>query len=215
MTSPAPHYRARREALSALVEGLAPEERLTRVPGCPEWTVHDVVAHLTGVTADVCSGTMDGAGGPAWTQAQVDARAQRSTEEVLTEWTKRSVGFEEQLPAMGFLGWVFTFDVTLHADDVREALGLPLPEDDTAWVVLEGLLGRAGKRAEGRGRLEVRVADRVLSVGEGDTTTVTIPTVGEALRAVGDRRTDEQLRAYAWEGDPEPWVAALPLFRGR
>jgi uncharacterized protein (TIGR03083 family) len=216
LRDPAPHYREQRLALTDLLRGLSPQQLQTAVPGCPSWSVQDVVAHLVGLTASVCSGDMEEAGSPAWTQRQVDERAGRPVAEVLEEWTARAEGFEAQLPGMGFLGWVFTFDVTLHADDVREALGLPLEEGATGVAVLRGLLGRAATRAQGLGTLTLRAGDRVFTVGEGEPhATLQVAGVGEANRVVGDRRDDEAMRALSWTGDAEPWVRALPLFRGQ
>ena len=34
-----------------------------------------------------------------------------------------------------------------------------------------------------------------------------------AERVVGGRRTDDEVRALDWTGDPEPWLPVLPLFR--
>ena len=41
------------------------------IPATPEWTVHDLVAHLGGITADIVSGNLDGVGTDTWTAAQV------------------------------------------------------------------------------------------------------------------------------------------------
>ena len=48
------------------------------VPATPQWTVHDVVAHLSGISEDATSGNMAGAPGDAWTAAQVERGAGRS-----------------------------------------------------------------------------------------------------------------------------------------
>ena len=210
----ADHYRSQRLALTDLYAGLDAAQLRAAVPGCPAWTVRDVLGHLVGVTASVCSGEMDGAGSPLWTQAQVDERADRDVAAVLEEWTKRAVGFEEQLPQMGFLGWVFTYDVTLHGDDVREALGLPLGSSPTHAVVLDGIVERARTRADGVGTLTLRAGGREWVLGSGAPEAVlTVPDEGELSRVVAARRSDDEVRALAWTGDPEPWLPVLPLFR--
>lgn len=49
-------YRALRERVSAMVAG-APNEQLQAIaPATPEWRVHDVIAHMVGVPADVLAG---------------------------------------------------------------------------------------------------------------------------------------------------------------
>jgi uncharacterized protein (TIGR03083 family) len=186
----------------------------TVVPGCPLWTVKGVVSHLTGLTADVCSGRLEGAGTPAWAQAQVDERASVPLADVVQEWTARGPGFEASLPEWGFRGWVFTYDVTMHGDDVREALGLPLPTSETHAAVLDGLIDQARRRAEGFGALALAAGDRTWMVGEGEpVASLTAPDEGELGRVLGGRRSDDAVRAMAWTGDPEPWLPVLPLFR--
>lgn len=214
MTTAGEHYRAQRQAASELFAGLDAEQLATAVPGCPKWTVRDVLGHLVGVTADVCSQTMEGAGSPAWTQAQVDARSEASVAELLAEWGKRGVGFEEALPQMGELGWIFVMDVAMHLDDVREALGLALGATDTNALVLDRLVAQAANRAEGVGTLTLRAADQEWTVGSGEPAAeLRVSDAQELSRVVGARRTDEAVRALGWTGDPEPWIPVLPLFR--
>lgn len=217
VASPTPlvdHYRGQREALTELYAGLSSEQLATAVPGCPQWVVRDVLSHLVGLTADVCSQNMDNAGSPAWTQAQIDARADASVAEVLEEWDKRAVGFEAAIPEMGMLGTIFTWDVTLHGDDVREALGLPLGSSETHAMTLDGIIGQADRRAEGIGTLTLRAGDGEWTIGSGSpTASVTAPGAGELARVVGARRTDVQVLALDWTGDPTPWLDTLPLFR--
>jgi uncharacterized protein (TIGR03083 family) len=212
----AEHYRGQREELSALVLGLDAGQVDTAVPGCPLWDVRQTLSHLVGVTADVCSGTMADAGQPVWTQAQVDARSDKSVQELVEEWTKRSVGFEEALPSMGFTGWVFTYDVTMHGDDIREALGLPLGSSETHRVVLDGIIDRARSRAEGIGTLTLSSGDETWTLGEGQpSASLRVGSIGELARVIGARRDDVTVRALDWTGDPEPWIPVLPLFRDR
>lgn len=212
----AEHYRGQREELSALVRGLDTAQLDAAVPGCPLWTVRQTLSHLVGVTADVCSGTMEDAGQPVWTQAQVDARADKSIAELVEEWTQRGPGFEEALPTMGFTGWVFTYDVTMHGDDIKEALGLPLGSSETHRVVLDGIIDRARSRAEGIGTLTLKAGDETWVLGDGDpAASLTVASIGELARVIGSRRSDEAVRALDWTGDPEPWIPVLPLFRDR
>ena len=43
----------------------------TMVPAAPEWRVRDVVAHLSGVCADIVNGNLDGVTTDPWTAVQV------------------------------------------------------------------------------------------------------------------------------------------------
>jgi hypothetical protein len=45
---------------------LAPAHERRIVPACPQWTVHDVVAHLAGGCGDVLAGDIEGVTTAAW-----------------------------------------------------------------------------------------------------------------------------------------------------
>lgn len=210
----ADHYRQEREAATELLSGLGEEQLATVVPGCPKWTVKNVLAHLVGETASVCDGDMENAGSPEWTQKQVDARAGRSVGELLEEWGKRGVGFEAAMPEMGGLAWIFVMDICMHVDDVREALGQPLCSSATGALVLDRLVGQAKRKAEGVGSLQIRCGERSWDIGGGEPSAqLRVDDAGELGRVLGGRRTDDQVRALDWTGDPEPWLPVLPLFR--
>ena len=72
-------------------------------PACPGWTVHDVVAHLSGAVDDALQGRMEGAPSPAWTARQVEARHDQSVAAILAEW-ERSLDAPERdrLEAQGY-----------------------------------------------------------------------------------------------------------------
>src|SRR3954468_2500593 len=67
-------YAEGRERISEIVTALEPDQQRTAVPGCPEWTVHDVVAHLSGVCADILAGNLEGVATDPWTAEQVRGR---------------------------------------------------------------------------------------------------------------------------------------------
>jgi hypothetical protein len=78
-------YRANIDAVTALAEGISTEELSRQVPATPDWTVHDVLAHLAGGPADALSGRMDGAPGPDWTERHVGERAAHTTAALVAE----------------------------------------------------------------------------------------------------------------------------------
>lgn len=211
---PEDHYRGQREELCDLFASLDDKQLATAVPGTPKWVVKDVLAHLTGVTADFCSQNLEGAGTPPWTQAQVDSRRDKSVAELVEEWSKRGVGFEASMPEMGFFRFASVYDVTMHGDDVREALHLPLGSSATHAWVLDGLVDLADKRAKDVGSLILHSEGNQGQLGAGDPVAeLRIDDRGEMARVFGGRRTDDQVRALDWTGDAEPWLAVLPLFR--
>jgi hypothetical protein len=70
-------YRANVAAITRLASDLDEAGLATTVPGSPDWTVHDVLAHLAGGPADALAGRMEGAPGPEWTARHVGERSRR------------------------------------------------------------------------------------------------------------------------------------------
>ena len=97
-----------------------------QVPGCPEWTVHDVLAHLAGVEADVLAGRLEGVASDPWTSAQVDARRSLSLDEILDEWDENGPKVEAMAGAFGDAAVQWTMDCLTHDADVRGAIGEPV-----------------------------------------------------------------------------------------
>ena len=79
-------YRATRARVRALLDTAPPGATDHVVPACPEWTVHDVVAHLAGVSTDLVEGRLDGIASDEWTGAQVERARGRSVAALLDEW---------------------------------------------------------------------------------------------------------------------------------
>jgi len=63
-------YREARERIVGLVRGCSAEQRARTVPGCPQWTVADTVAHLAAVAGEVVTGALTGVPGEEHTAAQ-------------------------------------------------------------------------------------------------------------------------------------------------
>ena len=110
--------------MTALLRGVDPEVADRRVPACPQWTVREVAAHLAGVCDDMLEGRLDGVASDGWTAAQVEARADRSLDEILDEWESA------RAPGRGAFGESgvhpqMLFDEVTHEHDVRGALDRP------------------------------------------------------------------------------------------
>lgn len=184
------------------------------VPACPEWTVAEVVAHLSGVCADILGGNLQGAGTNPWTEQQVAARAGRSLAELLDEWTELGAQVEAAL-AGGLAPAQLLFDTISHEQDLRGALGRPGARDDEAltvgWsFVLDGL--DVAVRSAGAPALRIADGryDRVAGDGEPAATLTLSPF--EGVRAMSGRRTAEEIAAYDWAGaDPAPWTSLFPF----
>ena len=230
-------YCDRRAAVRDLVGEAGPEVAAsTPVPACPLSTVHDVVAHLPGLCADVLAGNIGGAATDDWTAAQVAARAARSTTEVLAEWDELVGPFAAMLD--DFPGWYGTqvlADLTAHEHDLRAALGRPGDRDTEAVTrCLDYALSvrvHAVAAAGGLGPVRFDAGHRSWTVGasepSGETADALIENLSlsgerrivteppqvtvtaspfELARAVTGRRSERQIRALDWSADPSPFL---------
>jgi uncharacterized protein (TIGR03083 family) len=207
-------YRTVRERLTDLVGALSEAELETSVPGCPLWRVRDVLAHLTGATADFVARDFEGAPGPAWTARHVDARRDKSVAEILDEWGRIAPVAEAELTELGHLPQSVV-DVVTHEQDIRGAAGQPGFRDDDIAVWAAGFsVSNLGKKLTGAGLPALRVrsdsGERVL--GEGEPGVTLDATDFEVIRAVFGRRSRAQLEAMAWDGDPQPYLEHLNIF---
>jgi uncharacterized protein (TIGR03083 family) len=146
MTDWAEVYRANIDAVTALAEGLSAEEMSTRVPATPEWTVHDVLAHLAGSPADALSGRMDGAPGPEWTARHVGERAARSAEELVAEMRGAVDAVTATLEGNDRPALVW--NAAVHHADIHEALGKGAPPDHMWRPVVEALSPSLGDHVD-------------------------------------------------------------------
>jgi uncharacterized protein (TIGR03083 family) len=202
-------YAEGRQRLSALVAPLDDAGAAAPVPACPGWTVHDVVAHLTGICADILAGNLEGVTTDAWTAAQVERRREASLADVLAEWAEVAPPVEAMADGFGPAGHQWVTDGATHEHDVRGALGAPGARDSAAVEVGAAFVaGRflAGVAERGLPALAFRVDDRrwVSEPGPAAATLTTTPF--ELIRATTGRRSVGQLRALDWDGDPEPWL---------
>jgi uncharacterized protein (TIGR03083 family) len=205
-------YRDVRERITELVASATSTE--AAVPACPEWRVHDVVAHVAGVVEDFLSGSLESAGSPAWTAVQVEKRRARSTADVLAAWNEQAPSLEAKLDEFGPAGYQLLMDVVTHELDLREALGLEAGEAATCAAVTLGLgwlLERLVRSAEARGVVGLHLRSsggRSWSSGDPTVATLSSDDLG-LLRACTGRRREAELRAMSWEGDVD---AVLPAF---
>lgn len=193
--------------------------RSRRVPATPAWTVHDVLSHVVGIAVDLNAGNFGDQIDPdAWTGAQVDARRGHTVDELTAEWEAAAPQFEEGLRLLGYeIGSHYVGDLLQHAADVRHTLGLPRPDDDLSLAVgldfylisFEESLVEAGI-----GAVEITVDGEVWTLGPAAPVASVRAERFELFRALGGRRSDAQIRAFAWQGDADevvPLVSRYPL----
>ena len=221
MSDNAAIYTEARERIGDLARQLRPEQLAATVPACPDWTVADLVAHVTGIAADVQAGRVEGTGSEAWTGAQVSRRRGAPVEDVLDEWAEAAAAIEAtmfggMLPA--HVGEGLIGDLAVHEADMRNALQVPQARDaDSTRLALRFYLFRLGRRIEKAGLPPLRVVaggtDTVAGGEEAQATVRADPF--DMFRAITGRRTVDQIRAFEWDGDPEPYLAHFSQYGTR
>jgi uncharacterized protein (TIGR03083 family) len=203
-------YAGCRARIAELTGRLDGQRAATAVPTCPKWSVHDVVAHVTGVVDDALAGRLDGMATEPWTAAQVEARRARPIADMLAEWDANAPSFEELLDTVGDPGRQAVTDVVTHEHDIRAALDEPGARDSDAVHIGLGFVS-AGFVASAAGHgVAVRVhATDGSEFGDQAASVVLSGDPFELLRAMTGRRSIPQLRAMHWQGDGE---AALGAF---
>lgn len=203
-TDSAAAYEAVRSRMTALLRPAGPDELARQVPACPEWSVHDLLAHVTGLAVDVAAGRVEGAGSDAWTDAQVVPRRGSSRDALLAEWAAAPIreallGIDEMRAAQ------VVFDLATHEHDLRGALQAPGERDSegvlVGWEWATDVLGQL-RDGYGEGAL-------VLTTPHGTRTCGSAPVTGgvtadrfELWRAMTGRRSAQQVAAWDWTGEP-------------
>lgn len=210
-------YEEIRAAFSAIVVDLEPTVLNTMVPCAPEWSVLNVLAHVTGLAADLNAQRFpapDDLGGVAWTQQQITARATHTATDVVGEWSIEGPTFATGLTLFGYeFGSHFVADLFTHYQDVRSAIGLS-PESNSHWIVMSldhysTFIGEI-LTASGWGMLELVAGDETRSLGTANGAHAQLRTTPfEALRALSARRSAAQIRSLDWEGDVDGLLDAL------
>ena len=209
------YERTRREFIATLI-GLSDEQLQIRVPATPAWSVRDVLAHVVGLAADLNAQRFPAPDddGTVWTNAQVQRSRDLTLTEVIAEWGRQAVRFEDGLRAFGYeFGSHFVADLYVHYQDVRTAVGLgPDADGLTVAVALDHYLRYLSELLVTHcwGTLEIAAGQETRSLGgNGRHHACLTAEPWELLRAVSGRRSDRQLRALDWSGDVDDLLALL------
>ena len=183
------------------------------VRACPGWSVKDVVAHLGGGLRDFVDRRFDGVESGEWGERQVRDRRDNSLDDAFAEWNSN-----RELAAPLFdtpIGSTLITEVVMHEHDLRAALDAPGERENVAVrSALTKPLQQLDKRMRENDvpalRIVLEHGDRVVGAGEPRGTLRT--TSFELLRAIGGRRSADQIKDMEWEGDPDVWIASFALF---
>jgi len=211
-------YRGVRIRVSELVAACDDPALAVPAPATPEWTAHDLLAHLVGVTADIVSGNLDGVGTDAWAAAQVEARRGVGCDALIAEWTEHGPVVEEMAGQFGRAAGQLVSDAVTHEHDVRGAFGAPGARDSDAVVLSFGFLGLSLTEqldSAERGALVVHHDGATDTVGTGEPVGSLRIDDFEFMRALTGRRCIEQMAAYDWDGDFAPEHLVLARFAAR
>ncbi|MFG1645343.1 maleylpyruvate isomerase family mycothiol-dependent enzyme [Amycolatopsis sp. NPDC049252] len=175
------------------------------VPACPEWTVTDLLAHLTGIAERVL--VRHGGTPPP-------APAPRDVPGLLDRWDAVGEELDRLLAeAGGRSGEIMVMDAYTHELDLRAALGVAPPDEHLAWapsfeVLVRGFSGSVA----GRGLPPLRVrttGGSEWTAGHGRATASLTAPAHDLYRALAGRRSPAQLAVLDWSEAPEPWLPAF------
>ena len=222
-------YAATRKDLASFVSTLTKDELERPVPATQGWSIRDVVAHMSGVLQCIAAGdfpieffaAIGSQQGVAvlneWTDRQVGVRTERPIGELLDEWEAGAAGvmpmLRREVPwpdgVVPFAAHILTTDLAVHQQDIYGALGVVRDRDATPIAIgFATYVGGIDIRSKGSGGPALRfVTERKEVVaGEGEPVATVRGPRFELFRALSGRRSPEQIRAYDWEGDPEPFL---------
>ena len=208
----AEEYRAARERMQALARELGADDAARTVPACPAWDVHGLFSHVAGVSGDLAAARFPQGDTQAWVDAHVADRRDVPFDVVVEEWSQVGPAFEEMIAAKPHRWWGLTYDTIVHELDLRGAVG-DTSGRDTDAVRFGALLGlrlvEGDLATHGLPALRAIVDGTEHVVGSGDPELTLEATSFDALRLLGSRRTEQELRAAAFTGDLDRYLPGL------
>jgi uncharacterized protein (TIGR03083 family) len=202
-----PYQRTRARVCTLLLDASDDDLALT-VPACPEWTVHDLAAHLVGTPAELAAGRFPTSDFGPWLQSIVDARSDDEIPALVDEWN----GLDDAIaPILQGAGGLMFGDVAVHEHDLRGALGRADHDALEVDAIMSFALAFYAAPAEeaGIGALVVEHDGHSWRSHDAEAGCTLLVEPWEAIRAVYSRRTADELRALPTNGDIEPYVAII------
>ncbi len=204
-------WRAAYERVRTLVAATDDATLEERVPACPGWTGRELLAHMVGLAADVVAGDEPVDHNEFWTQAQVDARAERSPGQLLEEWAVTGPRLVEWMRAHGTRP---LNDLVIHEQDLRGLLARPGGRDSRGFaLVREVMTARVASKVAGLPPLALVATDEDwvwCSSGQAQDAPVRVEAPGfDLARSLVSRRTPQQLASWTVAGDVSAYLDAF------
>lgn len=209
-------YAEAHDRIVHLVRDLTDDEAGRTVPGTPEWTVHDLVAHLAGTPSEIVSGQLKGVPGPEDTARQVAARRDTSIADLLEDWARNAPPIID-LARAGVIPAPLAIDAITHEQDLRGALHAAHLDDDAALrFAVTGYSIGLRRRIKSAELPALRLRDPArgfdATAGEGEPAATVRASEFELFRALAGRRSRAQVLRFDWSGDPAPYLDVLCVF---
>lgn len=210
LTTAATEYRAARERMVRLADGLDQTRADMTVAACPAWSVKDLFSHVTGIAVDLSQGNRPQGDPQVWVDRQVAERAEHPLGQVIDEWNTAAATFEAMIEQRPDRLWGLTYDLVVHEHDLRTALG-DRSARTTSGVALAARLGLRLAAMDLDARelpgVVVIIDGERFEVGDRPPVATLTATAFDTLRVLGSRRTIDETRAAGFDGDLD---AVLP-----
>ncbi len=193
-----------------LCKNASPEDMTNRVPACPEWTAHDLLAHMVGVGADLISEAGPSGDINNWTQGHVDKRNQLSPTEILNEWQELNPQVEQFMQNGPEQTRAFLLnDLIIHEQDLRGALKEPGEKENEAMTMAANtLLPNLGKQLDENNLPAINIEGPGIkqTVGSNPAQATLRTNACEVTRMITGRRSPTQIQQMNWDGDPNQYM---------
>jgi len=222
-----------RRSLAEQLAALGEEDWRAPIPTRPSWSVKDTLAMLSGFAEALILGRWTDDYSDAWSdgslrdklhesfEAMIAERRDRTGPDLLAEWEanaprlQRMMAGDEPFPpgTQAFAPWGYLWAVVQNAHNIWSALGVVAKarEAEATRLCLESAVIWLDMRLQATGlpALRIRAGNREWVVGDGAPGATVSAASFDLFRALSGRRSMDQIRAFSWEGDPEPY---LPVF---